>query len=65
MEESACDVSTSLSFVGADLTVGGWQGADYQRMANLYGDVWEASNFGEAPLSIRVTDNYGVSLSAP
>lgn len=34
-------------------------------MTNLYGDVWEASNFGEAPLSIRITDNYGLTLTAP
>ena len=38
---------------------------DYTRMANLYGDVWEASNFGNAPLSLRITDNYGVTLVAP
>jgi len=38
---------------------------DWTRMANLYGDVWEISNFGGAPLSLRITDNYGVTLLAP
>lgn len=46
------------------LTLDRLQGAAYQRMANLYGDVWEASNFGEPPLSLRFTDNYGVTLTA-
>ena len=38
---------------------------NYTRMANIYGDVWEASNFGDAPLSLRFTDNYGDTLTAP
>ena len=38
---------------------------NYTRMANLYGDVWEASNFGDAPLSLKLTDNYGQTLDAP
>ena len=41
------------------------QNGKYQRMANLYGDVWEASLFGNAPLSLKITDNYGRTLVAP
>ena len=33
-------------------------------MSNTYGDVWETSSFGDAPLDVRITDNYGVQLTA-
>ena len=61
-------IGFALMAVAGEGTIGSvevrGQGAEYTPMVNYYGDVWEASSFGDAPLDVRVTDNYGRSLEA-